>query len=92
MCHFHLNPDNLKNVCDKEFEKVIKKIKSFNDVKDLFNRNKKEFQMFPQDAVTFVDRIVPILKKQPNSVLSLKFVNQIFALKNSFSVSEYLRL
>ena len=92
MCYSHLNPDDLKKFCDKEFEKVIKKIKSFNDVKELFNRNKKEFQMFPQDAITFVDRIVPILKKQPNSVLSLKFVNQIFALKNSLSVSEYLRL
>ena len=82
--------DNL-NAADIEFEKVIKSIKSFKDVKKLLSANKKYWQMFPQDEIIFVSRILPIMKKRPNSCLPIQFVNQVSALENSLTVANHFK-
>ena len=89
VCNKLIN-DNL-NAADVEFEKVIKSIKSFKDVKKLLNVNNKSLQMFPEDEIIFVSRILPIMKKQPNSCLPIQFVNQVSALENSLTVANYFK-
>ena len=79
------------NAADVEFEKVIKSIKSFKDVKKLLNANKKYLQIFPEDEIIFVSRILPIMKKQPNSCLPIQFVNQVSALENSLTVANHFK-
>ena len=79
------------NAADEEFEKVIKSIKSFKDVKKLLNDNNKYWQMFPEDEIIFVSRILPIMKKQPNSCLPIQFVNQVSALENSLTVANHFK-
>ena len=89
VCNKLIN-DNL-NAADVEFEKVIKSIKSFKDVKKLLNVNNKSLQMFPEDEIIFVSRILPIMKKQPNSCLPIQFVNQVNALENSLTVANHFK-
>ena len=89
VCNKLIN-DNL-NAADVEFEKVIKSIKSFKDVKKLLNVNNKSLQMFPEDEIIFVSRILPIMKKQPNSCLPIQFVNQVNALENSLTISNHFK-
>ena len=89
VCNKLIN-DNL-NAADIEFEKVIKSIKSFKDVKKLLNANNKYLQIFPEDEIIFVSRILPIMKKQPNSCLPIQFVNQVSALENSLTVANHFK-
>ena len=89
VCNKLIN-DNL-NAADIEFEKVIKSIKSFKDVKKLLNANNKYLQVFPEDEIIFVSRILPIMKQQPNSCLPIQFVNQVSALENSLTVANHFK-
>ena len=89
VCNKIIN-DNL-NAADVEFEKVIKSIKSFKGVKKLLNANNKYLQLFPEDEIIFVSRILPIMKKQPNSCLPIQFVNQVNALENSLTVANHFK-
>ena len=89
VCNKLINDNH--NAADLEFEKVIKSIKSFKDVKKLLNANSKYLQMFPEDEIIFVSRILPIMKKQPNSCLPIQFVNQVSALENSLTVANHFK-
>ena len=55
VCLLQNRKENL-NAADIEFEKVIKGIKSFKDVKKLLSANKKYWQLFPEDEIIFVSR------------------------------------
>jgi hypothetical protein len=70
---------------------VIKSIKSFKDLKKLLSANNKYLQVFPEDEIIFVSRILPIMKKQPNSCLPIQFVNQVSALENSLKVANHFK-
>jgi len=55
--------DQSTNACDTEFQKVIENVITFKDVKNLINKNRNSLELFPEDIIHFVDRILPISKK-----------------------------
>jgi len=89
ICNYH----KTKNVdfLDTEFAKVIETFGTFNDVKQILNKNKEAFEIFPEDRFLLIDRILPFLKRRLKKSISMDFIRQIENLKNSLRVTYYLK-